>query len=336
MCAMTLKQENCSAPLVSVIIPVKNGMPLFAQVLQAVAKQKLSCEFEVIAIDSGSTDGSIEAVKKMDARFRLLEIAPSEFGHGRTRNYGVELAKGEFCAFLTHDALPVNEHWLHELIQPLLNDPDVAGVFGRHVAYPNANPYTKLELEQHFRGLKKWPVVEITDAREYARNIGLRKIYHFYSDNSSCLRKSCWNLYPYPDIDFAEDQLWAKTIVEQGYKKAYSHDSLVYHSHDYSLWERFQRSYDEARALNELFGYEYINTLSNAIKVYLLYTKKDLSTAVNNNFSQFPFTKVIHRLFYNFSKVFGLYIGTINPDFIKRRQNTISKDRQLRNIGINN
>ncbi|MBX3571397.1 MAG: glycosyltransferase family 2 protein [Mesorhizobium sp.] len=316
-------------PLVSVIIPVKNGLPHFRRVLDMLRKQDLDAPFEVIVIDSGSSDGSKEAVPADDPRFRIVEIEPSTFGHGRTRNLGVELSRGEYCAFLTHDAAPANEFWLRELIRPLREDETVAGVFGRHLAYESATPFTRWELETHFEGLRNWPKVQISDAREYVRNQGLRQVYHFYSDNSSCMRKSVWRTLPYPEVDFAEDQLWAKQAVEAGHAKAYAHDSVVYHSHDYTPWERLQRSYDEARALNELFGYELGATKGNALRQAWRTSGRDLILAWRNGWIwQAPLATLMRPLD-NLARQIGYYLGTKRPRFTRRHERALSRDRRL-------
>lgn len=316
-------------PLVSVIIPVKNGLPHFRRVIDMLKKQHLDAPFEVIVIDSGSRDGSKEAVPADDPRFRIVEIESSSFGHGKTRNLGVELSRGDYCAFLTHDAAPANEFWLQELLRPLREDDTVAGVFGRHLAYESATPFTRWELETHFEGLRQWPVVRITDAREYIRNQGLRQVYHFYSDNSSCMRKSVWRKLPYPDVDFAEDQMWAKTVVEAGYAKAYAYESVVYHSHDYSPWERLQRSYDEARALNELFGYELGATRRNALRQAWRTTGRDFLLAWRNGWIRTAPLATLMRPVDNLARQIGYYLGTRRPRFTERHQRALSRDRRL-------
>ena len=316
-------------PLVSVIIPVKNGMPQFKRVVDMLTRQVLDAPFEVIVIDSGSSDSSKEIIPQDDPRFRLVEIESSSFGHGRTRNLGVEKSRGEFCAFLTHDAAPVDEFWLSELIKPLRDDPNVAGVFGRHIAYEDASPFTRWELETHFAGLQAWPKVRISDAREYVRNQGIRQVYHFYSDNSSCMRKSVWEKHPYPDVDFAEDQVWAKTIVEAGYSKAYAWNSVVFHSHDYSLWERVQRSYDEARALKELFGYRMCETRRGALRQAFRTTGRDMILAWKSGwFLAYP-VAVLKQPFDNLARQIGYYLGTTGSAFTRKHALKLSRDRQL-------
>ncbi|MEO1660838.1 MAG: glycosyltransferase family 2 protein [Pseudomonadota bacterium] len=316
-------------PLVSVIIPVKNGLPEFERVLAGLQDQEFEHEFEVLVIDSGSSDGSKEAIPHDDPRFKLIEIDSADFGHGKTRNYGIELSEGDYCAFLTHDAAPFNEHWLRNLVRPLLEDEEVAGVFGRHVGYEHASPFTKWELETHFDGLRQWPVVQLDDARAYTKDIGLQQVYHYYSDNSSCLRKSVWDEIPYADVDFSEDQLWAKAIVEAGHKKAYAADSVVYHSHDYSLMERFRRSFDEARAFKRLFGYQFCSSRRTMLKQAFLTTKRDLGLAIKNGWIfRYPLTTLL-KPFDNLSRQIGYYYGTVNPDLVASHGHIVSRDKRL-------
>lgn len=264
---MPTQSEHVTKTLASVVIPTKNPGPLFLQVLAMVMRQKTSWPFEVIVIDSGSRDGTLEAVRQDFPAVRLVEIAPESFGHGRTRNQGVSLAKGEFVALITHDALPVDENWLEGMVAPLLKDPEVAGVFGRHLPYPHAGPFVKRDITQHFDHLASWPnPLWLEDRERYDRDQGYRQVLHFFSDNNACLRKSVWQDIPYPDVNFAEDQIWAKTIIEAGYKKAYANEAMVYHSHDYSVIELFRRSFDESTALFRLFGYTLCPSLLQAIK----------------------------------------------------------------------
>lgn len=321
-----MPKNNPTEPLVSVIIPTKNGLPEFKDVIKMLRHQKLDAPYEVIIIDSGSTDGTLKCVPNDDPRFRLIQITSKEFGHGKTRNMGIELSRGEFCAFLTHDAIPNDEYWLKELVHPLLNDSKVAGVFGRHIAHFNASPYTRWELETHFEGLKAFDVVELTDARHYARDLGLRQIYHFYSDNSSCLRKSVWKIHPYRDVDFSEDQLWAKEIVEAGYRKVFAWDSVVRHSHEFNPMERLRRGYDEARAFNQLFGYTLGATPKQALKHSYGLTKRDLKLAFKHGWWLKNPIATILRPFDHLAQQIGYSKGSAS---IGEKSSKLSRDGRL-------
>lgn len=240
----------------SIVIPAKNAILILPQVLDMVRRQRTNWPFETIVIDSGSRDGTVEHLRQ-HGDIRLIEIPSTEFGHGRTRNLGISVADAEFVAFLTHDAVPFDEDWLANLVRTAELDPQIAGVFGRHVARSDASPFTKKDLAQHFAGLETLPRIVSKDLDEarYKSDQGWRQVLHFYSDNNSLLRKSVWQDIPYPDVEFAEDQLWARAIIEAGYKKAYSSDAVVIHSHDYDVYQQFRRAFDESRNFRKYFGY---------------------------------------------------------------------------------
>ena len=258
----------------SVIIPVKNGGARFREVLSSVMAQEAPWPYEVLVIDSGSRDGSIEFAKEHACRVEC--IPPETFGHGRTRNHGASLTTGEFIVFITHDACPVDKSWLVRLVEAADQSGAVAGAFGRHVAYPDASIVTTRELEVHFAGFGQRPSVHRNDDPErYSRDIGYRQFLHFFSNNNSCLRRSGWDRIPFPDVDFAEDQIWAKSIIEAGYAKAYAPEAAVYHSHDFAVIETAQRAFDESRALHRLFGYVLVPSLTRLFRDWTYLVLRD-------------------------------------------------------------
>lgn len=240
----------------AVVIPTKNAMAFLPKVMPKVLAQRTPWAYEVIVIDSGSRDGTVEYLRTLEG-VRLIEIAPQEFGHGKTRNLGIAAADAEFVAFLTHDAEPLDENWLANLVTISEIDARIAGVFGRHIAYESASPFTKSDLDRHFERFLRLPhiVHRDLDPIGYESDEAWRQMLHFYSDNNSLIRKSVWQTHPYPDVEFAEDQLWARDIIEAGYWKAYAPNAVVYHSHDYSAVEQLRRAFDESRNFKKYFGY---------------------------------------------------------------------------------
>lgn len=240
----------------SVIIPVYNGGDLLFEVLDRVCKQKAPWNFEVIVIDSSSKDGTPERLA-LDERIIFISIEQSEFGHGKTRNYGVEISKGEYVAFLTQDAIPYDDFWLYNLVAMLDHYPDAAGVFGKHIAHDTANPFTKLELKNHFLNFDQQPlyVSKSLDENKFDKDIGWRQFLHFYSDNSSCLRRAVWNDIPYRDVKYGEDQIWGSDIINAGYAKLYCPTSIIKHSHDYDEVETYIRSRIDGDYFKYFWGY---------------------------------------------------------------------------------
>lgn len=293
----------------SIVFLTKNPGKVFQGALRAAQHQRTAWAHEILVIDSGSRDGTVEFVRGHD-RVKLVEIAPEEFGHGRTRNLAFAHTTGEFVAFLTHDATPVDEHWLEELVAAVEQAPDVAGAFGRHLAYPDASPFTKRDLQNHFDGFRALPkVVRIDDWARYERDESYRQVLHFFSDNNACIRRSIWEKIHYPEVDFAEDQLWAKLVLEAGYAKAYADGALVYHSHDFGLWELLQRSFDESKALKRLFGYRLVSSIRHVIRGALALTWHDLHHARRERLTLKHWLSVANRPFSNFSRQLGLFLG---------------------------
>ena len=114
-------------PKYSVVIPTRNGAATLPALLDALRAQRTIGTLEIIAVDSGSTDGTIELLQPQV--HSLIRISPREFDHGLTRNLAVARARGEFVVLLVQDALPVGNMFLESLAAPLARDAKVAGTF---------------------------------------------------------------------------------------------------------------------------------------------------------------------------------------------------------------
>lgn len=258
--------------LVSVVLLTFNGDRYLREVMDALFAQKTDFPYEVIAIDSGSIDNTLKILSDYDVR--LHEIPNSEFNHGLTRNLGATMARGQFVAFITQSATPADDLWLQYLVDAFAIDEKVAAVYGRHIVRPGCDPITRRDTEEFFRmmGPEDRPTVRSIapgpqGRAEYEANDG---IIAFYSDVSSCLRKSVWGHIPYRPLDYAEDQAFGRDILEAGYWKVYEPRSAVYHSHSYPPMRYFRRQFDEYRGLRKSIGYRQqgsiVRVLGGAVK----------------------------------------------------------------------
>ena len=147
------------ARAVTVAIPVLNGAEYLDEVLGAVRAQEVDLDVELLIVDSGSTDGSLEIAERHGAR--VHQIPKSDFSHGGTRNLMMELAEGDRVAFLTQDATPADEGWLAALLEGFDQADDVAAVFGPHVARDEASHVIKAEMKRHFENWGSGVAVDV-------------------------------------------------------------------------------------------------------------------------------------------------------------------------------
>ncbi len=236
---------------VTIVIPTKNAGSLLDQVLEAVFNQKTTYSYEVVCVDSGSSDDTLNIIAKYPVK--LFKIPASEFGHGKTRNFGASKGTGEYIVFITQDALPATDTWLQNFIDAMKSDPEIVGGFGIHYPYPDCNIIDKRDLKAHFEGFgSDNTIYQLTDKERYENEAGYRHLLAFFSDNNSCVRRDIFEKYPYADVDFAEDQIWARKMIELGYKKIYCPHAPVYHSHNYDIHSYLGRYYDENKGLYEI------------------------------------------------------------------------------------
>lgn len=266
-----------TAPKASVVIPTLNAGPVFERVMQAVVNQRAPWPYEILVVDSGSTDGTLDIVAKYP-EVRLHEIDKKDFNHGATRNLGAELTKGEFIAFLTHDAMPYNDRWLYNMVTSIERHPNAAGAFGKHLPWPEASAFTKRDLNTHFDMFSNLPLAvgKKTDKKRWKRrDLQWMQALHFYSDNNSCMRRDVFEEIPYRPITFGEDQLWAFDVISAGYEKVYAPQAVVFHSHDFDEQETYERNRVESAFFNHFFGYELLKDKKELKKTLEMLNQSD-------------------------------------------------------------
>jgi len=116
-------------PSCSVIIPTFNRERYVVEAVQSALAQSYA-PVEVIVVDDGSTDGTEGALEAFASRIRYIRQESS--GISAARNRGIQEACGEFVAFLDSDDVYLSEK-LARSIEPLLQDPSVAGSFTDYV-----------------------------------------------------------------------------------------------------------------------------------------------------------------------------------------------------------
>jgi rhamnosyltransferase len=264
----------------SVIIPTFNGGDLLLEVCKKLLVQDYKDSWEIIIIDSESSDDSINQIQELfnnsKIPFKLITINKIDFQHGKTRNQAIKQSSGEIILLLTQDSLPVRDNWLSVMVKTF-EDKNIAGVFGRHIAHLNHPKLIQRDLDLHFERMNELPIRKINDWNEYENNISLRQTLHFFSNNNSGLRRTVWEEIPFPNVDFGEDQTWAKKVIEAGYTLAYEKESIVYHSHHFSMFELYKRAITEIKFFDNYFNYELRISFHTAVNNIISDTLRDIN-----------------------------------------------------------
>ncbi len=219
-------------PLVSIILRSYNEAWALRGTLPALQAQEYQ-NWELIVIDSGSTDGSAELIRAAQPA-HFVQITPQEYNPSRVMNRGMRLARSELGIFLNADATPQGRNWLRPLVNALQN-PRTAACFGRQIPRPDCEAVFACDYDRCFgpqRESAQWD--------------------HFFSMVSSGLRKDVWAQRGFrEDLQYAEDDEYTRWCKAQGYQVEYVPESVAMHSHNYTAAQAQKRSFGDARAIGQ-------------------------------------------------------------------------------------
>jgi len=227
---------------VSVLLLTKNGTSELESLLQALYSQKDAPSFEVVAIDSGSTDHTVPLLGRYPVR--LVQIPAREFHHARTRNLAAGLASGAILVLLSQDAIPASHRWLHNLLVNFA-DPNVGAVYGRQLPKPGSLQ----ERHETFENI--YGPTRIVKDPNRPHSLGYR--FFLFSDANAAIRKSVWQATQFPEhLKVFEDIGIAKRILDSGWKIVYEPQAAVVHSHNHDTVGLLKRYFDIGYTLKKL------------------------------------------------------------------------------------
>jgi len=217
-------------PHVSIVLRSFNEAWALRSTLAALKAQTYR-NWELIAFDSGSIDGSVDIIRQAEPA-HFVQMLPHEYRPGRVLNQGMELARHDRVIFLNADATPQGHDWLEPLVQAL-GDSRVAAAFGRQIPRPDCEAVFAHDYERCFAADRESAHWE-----------------HFFSMVSSGLRRDVWTLRGFREtMQYSEDDEYTRWCRAEGYRVCYCPNSVVMHSHNYTPRQAYKRSFGEAWAL---------------------------------------------------------------------------------------
>lgn len=274
-------------PKASVIIRTLNEAKYLAELLQGIQRQVthgLDCE--VVLVDSGSTDGTLEIAEKYGCR--ILHISREQFSFGRSLNVGCEAAEGDILVITSGHCVPYDEYWLQRLCQPIL-DGLVQYTYGRQHGGPTSHFSECQVFTKYFPAQSSVPQVGI-----YCNNA------------NSALLKSAWKQYRFdPELTGLEDMALAQQLVRHGGKVGYVAEAGVYHHHEES-WPQVRRRFErEAIALQQIMPQVHVGVF-DTLRYIVSSVWKDWAAAAQQGVFR---KRAIEILLFRFYQYTGSYKG---------------------------
>jgi rhamnosyltransferase len=251
------------ATRLSIVIPTLNGMRTLPKVVEAIRLQKGAPSVDLIAVDTGSTDGTPEFLEECGAK--VVRMPRGTFNHGAARNLGIGHGSGDLIVLLVQDAVPATADWLVHLIAPFAADASIAGTFARQQPHDDAT------------ALARWALTRWLAATAVPRKVGPltrerwrvlppleRHDLCIFDNVCSCIRRSVWEQHPFGHVTIAEDLGWARDVLLNGWCLAFVPSAVVRHSHDRGIGYELHRTTELHQRLFELFE---LSTIPDAYKL---------------------------------------------------------------------
>jgi rhamnosyltransferase len=269
----------------SIVIRAYNEEKQLSHLLEGIRKQTIK-DVQVILVDSGSTDSTVEIAKGYGAE--LISISASEFTFGRSLNRGIEAAKADFVVIVSAHCRPVYPDWLEQLLKPLL-DEHVALSYGKQRG-GETNQYSE---QQFFR--KYFPdVSQPSQGQPFSHNA------------NAAIRRSLWQLQPFNEhLTGLEDLSWSSWAMSKGFNIAYTADAEVIHTHDEQPHHVYNRYKREAIAMKQILPDSRFN-LWNFFRLWSGSTISDMMQARRESLLAKNFWSI---LWFRLMQYWGTYRG---------------------------
>ena len=231
------------------MIPTKNGGEEFRRVLATIANQKGFRRVEIIVVDSGSTDKTVELAEQFGSK--IIKILPEEFSHSYARNLGASYASGEYLLFTVQDALPPSDSWLYELFSVIKSN-DVVAVSCAEFPWESADLFYRAITWNHYRFLEVDREDRIMRYAGSEDHLTLRKNGQL-SDLACLISKDVFTKYKYK-TDYGEDLDLGLRLIKDGYEIAFLDSTRIIHSHNRPAYYYLKRGYVENVFLPRIFS----------------------------------------------------------------------------------
>lgn len=275
-----------ATPRVSVIMRTKNADWVVGQALAALYSQTFT-DFELIVVDSGSTDRTLDIVRHYPCD--LVEISADNYFPGPVLNMAIERASGEIVVFQNSDVVQLDAGCLGRLVAAF-DDDEVQAAFARQVPRPEAHAWVRRDYAQSFPSQGEAPP------------------WMTFSLPFAAMRRNIWRDRPfYTEAWASEDSEWGHWARSTGHRIAYVPDAAVMHSHNYTLRQIFGRRFVEGEA--DAFIYQGKARLRSIVTRAISSATADMVYQLRRGYARELAVTPVRRLVYHLAHYKGHRLG---------------------------
>ena len=219
---------------VEIICPLYNAECYIKELDESLKKQEDVKIQKISYILTKSKDNTEQILKNISAQYSIIE--QKEFSHSLSREKVAMNSEADIIVFVTQDVEIKDSKWLVNLIKPIKNGEAEASFSRQLTKYDNIEKYTRE---------RNYPEISYVVSKDDLKEKGLQAF--FFSDASSAIKADVFkklNGYDNKNLPTNEDMYIAYKLITNGYKIKYCADSVVYHSHKFSLKQLYKRYYD--------------------------------------------------------------------------------------------
>ena len=275
-----------STPNVTVVIRALNEAEFLPECLSSVLDQDYDGEIEIVLVDSGSTDRTVEIAESYNCK--IVHIEKSDFSFGRSLNIGCSAASGDVLVLLSAHCIPTDRFWLKNLVQPI-SDGVCEYSYGRQIERAGISKFSEGMV------FKKY----------YPEKSSSPQVGYFCNNANSAIKRTTWDTLRFNEVlTGLEDMELARRLVSAGGSVSYISESMVEHIHREN-WARIKIRYErEAVAMTDIEPNLNLN-FWKAFKMFFHGVISDFYEIKNANFSTLR-----EIILYRACQYWGSYVGS--------------------------
>lgn len=217
--------------VIDIVCPLYNAEEYIEDLYKSLLIQKDVNVGKILFLLTESKDNSEQLLKINKCNYEIIK--KSEFSHSLTREKAAMKSNADIVCFITQDVVIKDDKWLYNLTKNILKG-NCAAAYSRQITkYNNIEKYTRE---------RNYPDYSFMRSKNDIEKYGLRTF--FFSDAASAVDLKAFKKvkgYDSKKLTISEDMYLAYKLITNGYKISYESDSIVYHSHNFTLKQIYDR-----------------------------------------------------------------------------------------------